>query len=131
MDAPGSVNPERIGLAEHRRGAVGTAVLAVVWIGLALWRPTATVHMAPFLVAGAWPFLLRRGPLRVANIDALRGALASLTVAIVSAFVLLAADALRGPTLWDSGHAMFEIIPIAVIGAGVGYRYARCGVAAE
>lgn len=131
MDAPRSVNPERIGRAEHRRGAIGAAVVAVAWIALGLSRPTVTYHMAPFLVAGAWPFLLRRGPLRVANIDAMRGALASLAVAIAAALVLLAADALRGPTLWDGGHAMVEIVPIALIGAGVGYRYARCGVAVD
>ena len=131
MDTELAPNPERIGLADHRRGALGTAVISVAWIVLALWRPTVTYHLAPFLVAGAWPFLLRNGPVRVANVDAMRGAVAAFFVAIAAALVLVAADAMRGPTLWDQGHAMIEVVPIAAIGAATGYRLARCGVAVD
>lgn len=122
---------ERVGLAEHRRGAVGTGAIALAWILLALWRPTSTYHLAPFLIAGAWPFLLRRGPLRVANVDALRAALAAMLVTIVVGIGLVLADLMRGPTLWDRGHAMLEVVPIALIGAVTGYRFARCGVAVD
>ncbi len=122
---------ERVGLAEHRRGAFGTGAIAVAWILLALWRPTSTYHLAPFLVAGAWPFLLRRGPLRVANRDALQAAVAALLVTIVVGIGLVIADLMRGPTLWDRGHAMLEVVPIALTGAVTGYRFARCGVAVD
>lgn len=125
------VNLERIGPTDHRRGAFGSGVIAVGWVALALWRPTVTYHLAPFLVAGAWPFLLRNGPLRVADIDARRAALAGLLVTMVAAAVLLVADAMRGPTLWDRGHAMLEVVPIALVGAVTGYRAARCGVAVD
>jgi hypothetical protein len=131
MDAERITSLERVGVLEHRRGAVGTGLIALVWIGLAVWRPTVTYHLAPFLVAGAWPFLLRRGPLRVANADALRAAAAAFAVAIACALVLMLADAMRGPTLWDQGHAMLEVVPLAFAGAATGYRFARCGVAAD
>ena len=103
----------------------------MAWVALALWRPTVTYHLAPFLVAGAWPFLLRNGPLRVANADALRAAVAGLGLAILTALVLVGVDAMRGPTLWDRGHAIVEVVPIALVGAATGYRIARCGVAVE
>ena len=96
-----------------------------------MWRPTVTYHLAPFLVAGAWPFLLRNGPLRVANADALRAAVAGLGLTILTALVLVGADAMRGPTLWDRGHAFVEVVPIALVGAATGYRIARCGVPAD
>ena len=131
MDTELAPNPERIGLADHRRGALAAAAIAVAWIVLALWRPTVTYHLAPFLVAGAWPFRLRNGPLRVANVDAMRGALAGFGVAVVTGLVLVAAGAMRGPTLWDQGHAMLEVVPIAAVGAFTGYRFARCGVAVD
>lgn len=124
-------DPERVGAADHRRGAVGTVVIAAAWITLAVWRPTVTYHLAPFLVAGTWPFLLRNGPLRVANVDALRAAVAGFSVTILTAVVLVGLDAMRGPTLWDRGHAMLEVVPIAIAGAVTGYRLARCGVAVD
>ncbi len=131
MDTDLTTSLERVGAVEHRRGAIGSGVIALAWVGLAVWRPTVTYHLAPFLVAGAWPFLLRRGPLRVANADAMRAAVAAVAITIASALVLLIADAMRGPTLWDRGHAMLEVVPLALAGAATGYRFARCGVAAD
>jgi hypothetical protein len=131
MKAELLVDPERIGSTDHRRGALGSVLIATAWVALALWRPTVTYHLAPFLVAGAWPFLLRNGPLRVANVDAMRGTIAGFVVTMVAALVLVAADAMRGPTLWDGRHAMLEVVPIALAGAVTGYRVARCGVAVD
>ena len=131
MEAELPANPERVGPADRRRAAVGAGLLALAWIALALWRPTVTYHLAPFLVAGAWPFLLRNGPLRVANADALRAAVAGLGLTILTALVLVGADAMRGPTLWDRGHAFLEVVPIALVGSVTGYRIARCGIAVD
>ena len=131
MDAEPTPSLERVGAVEHRRGALGTGLVALAWVGLGLWRPTVTYHLAPFLAAGAWPFLLRRGPLRVADIDAIRAAAAAFAITIACALVLVLADAMRGPTLWDQGHAMLEVVPLAAAGAATGYRFARCGVAAD
>ena len=101
MQAEPPVDPERIAPTDHRRGALGSILIAVAWVALALWRPSVTYHLAPFLVAGAWPFLLRNGPLRVADVDAARGAIAGFVVTIAAALLLVATDAMRGPTLWD------------------------------
>lgn len=131
MDTDVLVNPERVGRADYRRGALAAGLISAAWVALAVWRPTATYHLAPFLVAGAWPYFLRNGPLRVANIDALRAAAAGLGLAVATALVLVGLDAMRGPTLWDRGHAMLEVLPIALVGAATGYRVARCGVAVE
>lgn len=131
MNAPAITSAERVGAADHRRAAVGSLAVAIAWIVLALWRPTVTYHLAPFLIAGAWPYLLRRGPLRVANIDAARGAMGAFVVTIVAAMMIVAADAMRGPTLWGRGHAVLEVAPFAVAGAVTGYRIARCGVAVD
>lgn len=131
MDVEVLANPERVEMADFRRGALLTGLVAVAWAALALWHPTVTYHLAPFLVAGAWPYFLRNGPLRVANIDAMRAAIAGFGVTMVTALVLVAADAMRGPTLWDTGHAMLEVVPIALVGAATGYRVARCGVALD
>ena len=131
MTAEVLANPERVGTAQFRRGALGTGLIAAAWIALALWRPTVTYHLAPFLVAGAWPYLLRDGPLRVANIDAFRAAIAGFGATMITALVLVGLDAMRGPTLWDRGHALLEVVPIALVGAVTGYRFARCGVAVD
>jgi hypothetical protein len=122
---------ERVLPNDRRRAALGSVGIAAAWAVLALWRPGVTFHLAPFLVAGAWPFLLRNGPLRVADRDALRAAVSGFALTMLTSVVLVAADAMRGPTLWDGGHAMLEVVPIAAVGAVTGYRFARCGVAAE
>lgn len=131
METDVQVNLERVATADYRRGALGAGLIAVAWVALAIWRPTVTYHLAPFLVAGAWPYFLRNGPLRVANIDAMRAAAAGLALSVATALVLVGLDLMRGPTLWDRGHAMLEVIPIALVGAATGYRIARCGVAAQ
>ncbi len=131
MDVEVLANPERVAMVDFRRGAFRTGLIAVAWVALALWRPTVTYHLAPFLVAGAWPYFLRNGPLRVANIDAIRAAIAGFGATMVTALVLVFTDAMRGPTLWETGHAMLEVVPIALVGAATGYRLARCGVAID
>jgi hypothetical protein len=106
-----------------------TGVVLVAWIGLAAWRPSSTFHLAPTIAAAAWPVLLRRGPVRVAPIDAGRAALVAGILAMAVGGALAAADLLRGPTFWDSRHAIVEVPIAAIVGAYGGYRFARCGVA--
>ena len=104
-----------------------SVAVTVGWIALAAWRPTVTYHLAPVLIAGVWPYRLRRGPLRVASTDAARAAAFGASLAVVAGLVIWAADLMNGPTLWGSGHAVLELAPAAAIGAVAGYRYARCG----
>jgi len=122
-------NPERVSGSDWRRGTLAAGLIAAAWVGLASWRPTVTYHLAPFLVAGALPYFLRKGPLRVANIDAVRAALAGFGLTVAVGLMLVAVDAMRGPTLWERGHPMLEVVAIALVGAVTGYRIARCGVA--
>jgi hypothetical protein len=126
--APGHVDLERVGWAEHRRGALATGAVLVAWVALAAWRPTVTYHLAPMLAAGLWPYLLRTGPLRVSWQDSVRAGLAAAVLTIAVGLALTAAGWLRGPTLWGSGHAFVEVPPFALAGAFVGVRRARCGV---
>jgi hypothetical protein len=118
---------ERVGSRAHWRGATASAVAAAVWIGLALWRPTSTFHLAPALVTAAWPWLLRDPALPAGAFDARRATAGAAAIALVAAAVLLIADAMRGPTLWGSGHAMIEVVPAVALGGWFGYRRARCG----
>lgn len=128
-DPASTASLERVGPREHRRGAFGSLAVALAWVALAAWRPESTYHLAPLVAAGAWPWLLRRGPLRVAPRDAALGAVAATALTIVVGVGLALVGRLDGPTLWGSGHALVEVVIAAPVGATVGYRYARCGVA--
>jgi hypothetical protein len=83
-------------------GAALTIVVVLGWVALGLWRPTTTWHLAPVLVAGAWPWLLwqapptggRRGLARLLTAATVGFAAAGLTTLALST-----AELLRGPTL--------------------------------
>ena len=121
-------DPERVDRRSHVLGAALSALIAIAWVGLAARTPTATFHFASLIAAAAWPAALRgAGPLRVAPIDAARGALGAAAMTFAAMVVLLAFDWLRGPTFWDSGPAVIEVVPMIAVGAAGGYRYARCG----
>lgn len=127
-DGRGVPNPERVDRRMHLLGAAITGLVAVAWVGLAARSPELTYHFAPLIAAVAWPAALRGGgPLRVAPIDAGRAAIGAAAVTFTAMAVLLAFDWLRGPTFWDSGPAVVEVVPMVLVGAAAGYRYARCG----
>ncbi len=122
-------NPERVDRRTHLLGAGLSALVAVAWVGLAARSPTATFHFAPLIAAAAWPAALRgTGPLRVARSDAAQGAVGAAAISFVAMAVLLVFDRMRGPTFWDAGPAVVEVVPMILVGAAGGYRYARCGV---
>jgi len=50
----GAVSP---GARPQAGGPGWTAAVGLVWLLLALWRPTTTWHLAPVLLAGAWPWV--------------------------------------------------------------------------
>jgi glutaredoxin len=97
-----------VGSGAERPGGSGlagislTIVVALLWVALTLWRPSTTWHLAPVLVAGAWPWLLwqarpssgSRGVVPIVAAAALGFVAAGLTTA-----ALAGADLLRGPTL--------------------------------
>lgn len=121
-------NPERVERRMHVLGAAITGLVVVAWVGLAARSPTLTFHFAPLIAAAAWPAALRGGrPLRVAPVDAFRGAVGAAGLTYAAMAVLLVFDWMRGPTFWDSGPAIVEVVPMVIVGAAAGYRYARCG----
>ncbi len=101
-------------------GLVWTAVLAVAWLALALWQPTTTWHLAPVLLAAAWPWVVgqdlvpgdatQRPRIVVAG-------LSGLAIVLAETGALAAADLLRGPTLTGSGSAITESAILGALGA--------------
>lgn len=110
-----------------RTGVWWTATVAVLWVVLAVWRPTTTWHLAPALLAAAWAWVIgqdsragdRTGAVRVAA-----AALAGFVVTVAVTLGLAAADLLRGPTLWDSADVVAEAL---VLGAAAALLTALLG----
>ena len=98
---------------ELRSGMSMATLLALVWAVAAAIRPTATFHLAPILIAGIGPVVLRRAelPSRVS------AALAGAVLAVLTALVLAALGFLDGPTLLPYGGALAEAMTFVVIGA--------------
>ncbi len=106
-------------LDDRLRTGLGIALLlSAVWLVAAAFRPTATFHLAPILIAGAVPILGRGAtvPRQTIIVATLIGA----AVATLAAVILTAFDLLRGPTLLPYGGAFAEAISFALLGAAVG-----------
>lgn len=103
-------------------GAGWTVAVALVWVALALWQPTTTWHLAPLLLAAAWPWVfgqdLRGGDRRA--IPGLIGAgVAGFAVSALTALGLSQAGLLRGPLVLGSlgGNALSEAAILAAAAA--------------
>lgn len=101
-----------------RTGAGWTAVVLLAWVLLALWRPTTTWHLAPALLAAAWPWVAgqdvrsgdRHGAVRIGW-----AGVAGVAVAGIAALGLARADLLRGPTFGGFPDVVTEAV---VLGGG-------------
>ena len=103
-------------------GLLWTLAVALVWSVLVVWRPTTTWHLAPLILAAAWPWVVgqdaspgdgsARGRILLAGGSGLGAA-----VAITG--VLFAAGRLDGPTWTGSGTALIEALLLSVGGAAV------------
>lgn len=122
---PGRPAPARLhgGLG---RGMAWTVGYAVVWLGLASWRPTTTWHLAPVLVAAALPWFVvtdlasvRRKALAVVLAAVAGGSAAALITTVLSALGLV-----QGPSLRHSDGAVAEALLLsgatALVAAVVG-----------
>ncbi|MGH3437991.1 MAG: hypothetical protein ACRDRN_16190 [Sciscionella sp.] len=109
-------------------GALASLVLAAVWLLLALKDPSTTYHLAPLLVAVAWP-LTRRWRTRSAlpARSALGAATGGAAVALGTTALLASQHALTGPTLSGSGDALIETLIAIVVGAAIGGAPAAVG----
>lgn len=97
-------------------GVGWTAAVALAWVLLAMWRPTTTWHLAPVLLAGAWPWVvgqdLRAGDRATASRLGWAGA-AGFVVAALVTLGLARADLLRGPTVLGFRSATTEAFVLA------------------
>ncbi len=108
--------------ATRNPGLVGTLVIGVLWSVLAAWRPATTWHLAPLILAAAWPWVVGQdasaGDPSARRRILLAGA-AGLGAALALTGVLSAAGRLDGPTWTGSGTAGLEALLLSVGGAAV------------
>ncbi len=101
-------------------GLVWTLVVAVVWSLLVAWRPTTTWHLAPLLMAAAWPWVVGQD-LSASNSTARRGVLVAGGGGLAAASALTAtlafAGRLDGPTWTGGGTPVVEALLFAGAGA--------------
>ncbi len=110
-------------LVVHGRGLSLNATVTTLWVILAVRNPVLTYHFAPLLAALAWPVAVRRSNPQPVNVAGLAATGSFLLVAVVG-IVLAAAGKLDGPTFWNDGPALIEVLLFAAIGAGFGARVA-------
>lgn len=96
-------------------GPAWTVVAGLLWLALALWRPTTTWHLAPALMAGAWPWALAqtqptpgRGRVRL-----LAAGAGGFTASGLTTLALAESGLLRGPTLPGFTGAAMEALVLS------------------
>ncbi len=102
--------------ASRWTGAGWTAAVLVFWVLLAMWRPTTNWHLAPMLLAAAWPWVTGqdlRGGDRSALPRLLLAGAAGFGTAVVATLVLDRLGLLRGPTVLGFAHPAPEGIVLA------------------
>ena len=101
------------------RAGVWMFVLLGVWVLLTIWNPDSTYHIAPLVVAVAWPVGVRGriGPQR--PVIAFGIAAGSTAVAIIATLVLDVFNRLEGPVLVGTS-GVSESMLAALIGGLIG-----------
>lgn len=103
-------------------GLIWTTVVAVVWFVLVAWRPTTTWHLAPLILAAAWPWVVGQeassGEASARRRILLAGG-GGLGVAGALTAVLASTGRLDGPTWTGSGNTVAEALLLSVGGAAV------------
>ncbi len=103
-------------------GLIWTLVVAVVWSALVVWRPTTTWHLAPLILASAWPWVVGQdsasGDHSARSRIMLAGG-AGLSAALATTGVLSASGRLDGPTWTGSGTPVIEALLLSVGGAAI------------
>ena len=101
-------------------GLVWTLAVAVVWILLVAWRPTTTWHLAPLLMAAAWPWVVGQD-LSASDPTARRRVLIAGAAGLATGSALIAilalAGRLDGPTWTGGGTPVVEAFLLAGAGA--------------
>jgi hypothetical protein len=110
----------------ERRAGIGRSAawgggLALLWLVLALARPSLTFHLAPLLVAAAPPVLLtlddRAGATRR---EIVLATVLGAAMALVTTGILTGLGRLEGPGLGPFPDALVESLAFVAIGALIG-----------
>lgn len=97
--------------------------LGALWVGLTYWRPEATFHFVPLIIAVSWPYVARM--VEGGRLDRNQSAIAvggGFAAAIAGALLLAAMGRLEGPTFWGPEGAGIEALAMAILGAIWGTR---------
>ncbi len=103
-------------------GLVWTLVVAVAWSVLVAWWPTTTWHLAPLILAAAWPWVVgqdasARDPSARRRIMLAGGGGLGAALALTGGLSL--AGRLDGPTWTGSGTPVVEALILSVCGAAI------------
>ncbi len=103
-------------------GLIWTLVVTVVWSVLVAWRPTTTWHLAPLILAAAWPWVVGQDTSSLdpsARRRIMLAGGAGLSAALALTGVLSASGRLDGPTWTGSGTPVIEALLLSVGGAAI------------
>ncbi len=123
-----AMTTQTIARTDLRRALLWGALLALLWVVIAVLRPATTFHLAPFLVAATPPVLLvldegasadRSSVLRIGAI--------STALSLGAALLLLAIGAMEGPVFEVFPSPLVEVVALTAVGAigGIGFGWWR------
>jgi len=104
------------------------ALLAILWIGVAILRPGTTFHLAPFLVAAAPPvFLTMEGVSAIDRRSVFVVGAISAALALGTALIVAALGAMEGPSFEVFPTPMIEALVFTAVGVvlGTGFAWVR------
>jgi len=112
---------QTIARTDIRRALMWGAMLAVLWMAVAVLRPTSTFHLAPFLIAAAPPVLLVMDDGAFADRAAmLRTGAISSVLALGAALLLFTIGSMDGPVFEAFPGPLAEAIAFTAMGAASG-----------
>ncbi len=120
-DSPAATGRGGVG-ARISPGLTWTLVVGLLWSVLVAWRPTTTWHLAPLILAAAWPWVVGQDTTSGDHSARRRIMLAGgggLGAALALTGLLSAAGRLDGPTWTGSGTTVVEALLLSVGGAAI------------
>ncbi len=107
---------------QFRRAVSISLGLAVLWVAVAFLRSGTTFHLAPILVAAAFPVTVAYDTRdRMSMRHLALASVVGLAIALVATLILTLADMMTGPSLLPSGGAVTEAVVFSLIGAIGGF----------
>ncbi len=107
---------------QFRRAVSISLGLAVLWVVVAFIRSGTTFHLAPILVAAAFPVAVSYDSRdQISTLHLALPSVIGLAIALVATLVLTLADEMTGPSLLPSGGAVTEAVVFSLIGAIGGF----------